>query len=153
MADIDIKGMGHVGIRVHELERSLAFYALLGFRKVVGPIGPEPVAILTHPAGVEINLVLNAPDAEVPNPLMDVEEKLPGYTHIALLCGDLDGAQAALEAAGHPLSGRMELPFGLRAIFVRDPDRNVVELDQLPDGVTLDEVHARLAKGDLDLPD
>ena len=54
-------------------------------------------------------------------------------------------------AAGHPVSGRMELPFGRRAIFVRDPDRNVVELDQLPEGLTREQVHARLASDGDDL--
>jgi lactoylglutathione lyase len=134
MAKLEISGWGHVGIRVHELERSLTFYELLGFRKVVGPIGPEPVAILIHPCGIEINLVLNAPDADVPNPLMDVPEKLPGYTHMAVTVTDLDAAEQALVAAGYPLSGRMETPVGMKAIFVRDPDRNVIELDHWPDG-------------------
>jgi len=32
---------------------------------------------------------------------------------------------------------------------VRDPDRNVIELDQLPEGVSLSRVHARLASGEL----
>ena len=113
----------------------MRFYELLGFTKVVGPVGPEPVAIITHPAGIEINLVLNAAEADVPNPLMDVEEKLPGHTHIALICADLEAAEKALAAAGYPLSGKMTLPAGMRAIFVRDPDRNVVELDWWPDDV------------------
>ena len=42
-----ITGIAHVGIRVHDLDRSRAFYELLGFEFVVGPVGPEPVAILT----------------------------------------------------------------------------------------------------------
>jgi catechol 2,3-dioxygenase-like lactoylglutathione lyase family enzyme len=67
---IPIAGMAHIGIRVHDLERCVAFYALLGFRKTAGPIGPEPVAILDHPSGVEINLVLNAPKAHEPDVLM-----------------------------------------------------------------------------------
>ena len=44
-----IKGLAHVGVRVHDLARSRAFYERLGFRLVAGPIGPEPVAILVHP--------------------------------------------------------------------------------------------------------
>jgi len=131
MPVIEVKGFAHVGIRVHDLERSLAFYELLGFTKTIGPIGPEPVAILDHPSGVELNLVLNAPSAKTPNILMDVPEKHPGITHIALLCPDVQLAQSALEAAGIPLSGgpiRLG-PHGL-AIFVRDPDGNVLELHQ-----------------------
>ena len=64
---------------MHELERSVRFYELLGFTKTAGPIGPEPVAILDHPSGVEINLVLNARSAAEPNMLMDVPEKHAGH--------------------------------------------------------------------------
>src|SRR5262252_4855016 len=85
---IPISGIAHIGIRVHDLERAVRFYALLGFTKTAGPLGPEPVAILDHPSGVELNLILNAPTAKEPNVLMDVPEKHPGITHIALLCPD-----------------------------------------------------------------
>lgn len=128
---IPIAGIAHIGIRVHDLERSAAFYALLGFKKTAGPLGPEPVAILDHPSGVEINLVLNAPNANEPNILMDVAEKHPGITHIALLCSDILAAKKTLEAAGFPLSGGpLRFETGSQAIFVRDPDRNVIELHQ-----------------------
>src|SRR5262252_4046300 len=102
---IPITGIAHIGVRVHDLERSVAFYELLGFTKTVGPIGPEPVAILDHPSGVEINLVLNAPKADEPNILMDVPEKHPGITHFALLCADIQSAKKKLETAGFALSG------------------------------------------------
>lgn len=128
---IPVTGFAHIGIRVHDMDRSVAFYALLGFVKTAGPVGPEPVAILSHPAGLELNLVLNAPNAQEPNILMDVPDKHPGITHIALLCDDLTAAQARLEAAGFPLSGGpVEFAPGARGIFVRDPDRNVIELHQ-----------------------
>jgi len=126
-----ITGIAHIGVRVHDLERSLAFYKLLGFTLTVGPIGPEPVAILDHPSGVELNLVLNAPGTDEPNILMDVPAKHPGYTHIALLVPDLDAARATLEAAGISLSGGpIQFTPTARGFFVRDPDRNVIELHQ-----------------------
>jgi len=128
---IPILGLAHIGIRVHDLERSMRFYELLGFTKSAGPIGPEPVAILDHPSGVEVNLVLNAPNATEPNVLMDVAEKHPGITHFALLCPDIMAAMQRLEAAGIPLSGGpVRFGPGAQGIFVRDPDRNVIELHQ-----------------------
>ena len=128
---VPVAGLAHLGIRVHDLARSMAFYELLGFHKTAGPIGPEPVAILRHPSGVEINLVLNAAQATAPNVLMDGPDKHPGITHFALLCHDLAAAQARLAEAGIPLSGGPQNLGGLaHAIFVRDPDRNVVELHQ-----------------------
>lgn len=128
---IPILGLAHIGIRVHDLERSVRFYELLGFSKTAGPIGPEPVAILEHPSGVEINLVLNATDPGAPNVLMDGAEKHPGITHFALLCPDIVAAKAQLEAAGIALSGGpIQFGPGAQGIFVRDPDRNVIELHQ-----------------------
>jgi|SRR5688572_5821108 len=131
MSTIPISGLAHIGIRVHDLERSVRFYEILGFTKTAGPIGPEPVAILDHPSGVEINLVLNAKEADAPNILMDVPEKHPGVTHFALLCPDIMAAKATLEAHGIALSGG-PIQFGPKAkgIFVRDPDRNVIELHE-----------------------
>lgn len=128
---IPISGLAHIGIRVHDLERSIRFYALLGFEKSVGPIGPEPVAILDHPSGVELNLILNAPNASEPNVLMDIAQKHAGITHFALLCSDIMAAKEQLDAAGFPLSGGpVRFGTGAQAIFVRDPDRNVIELHQ-----------------------
>jgi lactoylglutathione lyase len=77
-----------------------------------------------------LNLILNAPNANAPNVLMDLE-KHPGITHVALLCPDIMAANTRLEAAGIPLSGG-PVRFGAdaQAIFVRDPDRNVIELHQ-----------------------
>jgi lactoylglutathione lyase len=128
---VPILGLAHIGVRVHELERAVRFYELLGFVKTAGPLGPEPVAILDHPSGVVLNLILNASSASEPNVLMDVPEKHPGVTHFALLCPDILAAKAILEAAGAPLSGG-PVRFGpdAQAIFVRDPDRNVIELHQ-----------------------
>lgn len=128
---ITLTGIAHIGIRVHDLARSVAFYELFGFTKTAGPIGPEPVAILDHPSGIEINLVLNAKDPAAPNVLMDGPEKHPGITHIALLCPDILEAKARLEAAGIALSGGpVRFGPGAQGIFVRDPDRNVIELHQ-----------------------
>ena len=130
-APIAVTGIAHIGIRVHDLDRSVRFYALLGFRKTAGPVGPEPVAILHNDAGVEINLILNAPSSSEPNVLMDVPEKHPGITHVALLCPDIMAAKATLEAAGIALSGGpVRFGPGAQGIFVRDPDRNVIELHQ-----------------------
>jgi lactoylglutathione lyase len=128
---IPISGLAHIGIRVHDLARAAQFYELLGFTKTAGPLGSEPVAILNHPSGLELNLILNAPTASAPNVLMDLPEKHPGITHVALLCPDIMAAKTRLECAGIPLSGGpVRFSADAQAIFVRDPDRNVIELHQ-----------------------
>lgn len=126
-----ITSVAHLGLRVADLERSLAFYRVLGFELTGGPFGSEPVAILQHPSGVEINLIINAQPASAHNVLMDEAIKHAGYTHVALSCSDITRAQAELERAGISLSGGpVTFPTGHQAIFVRDPDRNVIELNQ-----------------------
>jgi lactoylglutathione lyase len=126
-----VTGFAHYGLRVADLSRSRAFYEKLGFALTIGPIGPEPVAILKHPAGIELNLVLNAHPELTDNVLMDVPEKHPGYTHVALEVSDLSQVLELLERSGIAISGGpVDFPHGARAVFVRDPDRNVVELHQ-----------------------
>jgi len=119
-----VTGLSHIGIRVHDVARTRAFYERLGFEWAWGPAGPEPVAAMTHPSGLELNLILNAKDADKPNILMDVPEKHAGITHIALAITDVAATRAALEAAGIAISGTR----GRAALFVRDPDGNVIEL-------------------------
>ena len=125
-----ITGVAHVGIRVRDLATSRAFYEGLGFEFVAGPLGPEPAAILAHPSGAVINFILNASSGSSENVLMDVPVKHPGYTHVALAVSDVDAAQRELESLGVRITeGPIEFP-GARAIFVRDPDGNVIEFNQ-----------------------
>jgi lactoylglutathione lyase len=120
----EVTGLAHIGIRVHDLDRSRAFYEKLGFTWAWGPFGPDAVAAMTHPGGLELNFIVNAPDAKRPNVLMDVPEKYPGITHVALRIADVARTKAALATAGIAISGTR----GSVALFVRDPDGNVIEL-------------------------
>ncbi len=126
-----ITGINPVGLRVRELETSRAFYEKLGFEFIVGPIGPEPVAVMLHPSGVNINFILNASEgASKENLLMDVPEKHTGFTHIALEITDRSEVVEHLEKVGIPITETVELPDGTIFFFVRDPDGNVIELHQ-----------------------
>ena len=119
-----VSGLAHIGIRVHDVARTRAFYERLGFEWAWGPAGPEPVAAMTHPSGLELNFILNGNAAKAPNILMDVPEKHAGITHIALKIKDVAATKAALTTAGIAISGTR----GNAALFVRDPDGNVIEL-------------------------
>ncbi|HVJ14127.1 MAG TPA: VOC family protein [Polyangiaceae bacterium] len=125
---ISVKAIDHVGIRVADPERAIAFYAKLGF-ELVWRGGPEPVAILKNTAGVELNLILNGVPHESRNVLMDVPTKWPGYTHMALqVSSSIDDLVAKLGELGIAISGGpLRLGEGM-ALFVRDPDGNVIEL-------------------------
>ena len=75
---IAIERVDHIGIRVRDLERALAFYRALGFTLAHRAVGDD-VAIVRNEHGVELNLIFNAnagdPDSNI---LMDVPDKFPG---------------------------------------------------------------------------
>ena len=126
-----ISRINHVGLRVRDLATSRAFYEKLGFEFIVGPIGPEPVAVMEHPAGININFILNSSsDASDVNILSDVPERHAGFTHIALEINDRASVLEHLAAEGIEITETVELPDGTVFFFVRDPDRNVIEFHQ-----------------------
>lgn len=126
-----ITRINHVGLRVRDLETARAFYEKLGFEFIVGPIGPEPVAVMEHPTGININFILNASeDASDKNLLMDVSEKHTGFTHIALEITDRQEVKQHLESVDISITETVELPDGTVFFFIRDPDGNVIELHQ-----------------------
>jgi lactoylglutathione lyase len=128
-----IFGINHVGIRVTYLEKARKFYEQLGFEFIIGPIGPEPVAIVEHPSGVNINFILNADSGINENILMDVPDRHPGYTHMALDVTDIETVEATIKNLGIEITeGPLTLPDGSVMLFIRDQDRNVIEFHQRP---------------------
>lgn len=124
----EITRINHVGLRVRDMNVSREFYEKLGFEFIVGPVGPEPVAIVEHPCGVNINLILNASeDASPKNVLMDYDQKNTGYTHIALEITDAESVLEQLQSHGIEITETVEYG-GAYFFFVRDPDGNVIEL-------------------------
>jgi lactoylglutathione lyase len=125
---MDIQQVDHIGIRVSDEAKALAFYRQLGFGLAYRAEG-APVIIVRNAQGVEINFIVNgAPPPEGKNILMDVSEKHPGYTHVALRVASISKAVAELEALNIEITeGPVRLGNGL-SVFIRDPDRNVIEL-------------------------
>jgi lactoylglutathione lyase len=122
----------HIGIRVSDEARALAFYAALGFTESARFARYEANEMLSAD-GVRINLIFNG--ARLPqahNVLLDAPIKVPGMTHPAFVVDDLETLQAWLAEAGivitegpHPIGPRRV------ALFIRDPDGNVLEFNQL----------------------
>ena len=123
----EITRINHVGLRVRDLAVARAFYEKLGFEFLGGPMGPEPVAIMEHPSGVNINFILNASsDASPTNLLMDESTKHTGLTHIALEIDDAETVKHQLDGHGIAITETVEYD-GAIFFFVRDPDGNVIE--------------------------
>jgi lactoylglutathione lyase len=134
---LTIEKFDHVGIRISEKAVSVAFYQTLGF-SLIADAGFEqghPIIMRNKASGVTINLLgpstssTSSTSSSGTNVLMDLDEKHPGYTHMALRVASMEETKAFLQEEGIPTTGSFSFG-GLTAVFIRDPDRNVIELDE-----------------------
>jgi len=126
---IAIEKVDHLGIRITDRTRALAFYATLGFR-IEHEVVFDAVIIIKNAANVELNLIVNGVDnTGGKNILMDVPDKHPGLTHVAFRVADIKATIAALKENDIKITqGPVTFGDGHVSVFVRDPDRNVIEL-------------------------
>jgi lactoylglutathione lyase len=122
----------HIGLRVADRERSLAFYTALGY-EVVGSVPETPIGHLT---------MLKLPDddfvtIELVHDPSRVEADLgTGLSHLVIKVESMDATVAALD--GHGIE--VETPTSpdgsddFRTAMVTDPDSNRIELVQWPAG-------------------
>jgi lactoylglutathione lyase len=141
---IDVRKIDHIGIRVREKQRSIAFYADLGFALIVdtGFESGHPV-MMEHPCGIVLNLLGPSTIEKDENILMDIEHHFAGYTHMALKIGSLVDAEKYFAEKGIEITGRFSFK-DMNSVFIRDPDRNVIEFDEYPG----DDPASRLTSAD-----
>jgi catechol 2,3-dioxygenase-like lactoylglutathione lyase family enzyme len=147
-----IRGVHHVAISTPDLERLAAFYVdVIGFVPVMST-GWENRPIVDRIIGVEGSAarqqMLQAGNAHLElfeysspvgasaNPDRSPDDH--GYTHFCLDVTDIDAEYERLRTAGmsfhSPPPTREELGNGsIRAIYARDPDGNIVELQEILD--------------------
>lgn len=126
---LNIKSINHIGIRVSDKLRSVTFYEKLGFKFIIdhGFNQGHPV-VMQHSSGVTLNILGFATENIGENILMDIDKQYSGYTHIALTVDSLQKAKKFLSNQNIQETGSFSFG-GMSAIFFRDPDRNVIELD------------------------
>lgn len=124
----------HVGIRVTDRNRAQEFYMRLGFRLDPDEESPRGKSCgLINDAGARINLIYNGQRPPDGNVLLDVPDKWPGYTHAAFIVDDLDELVTWLNQQEIRITeGPSVFGHGRRKVcFIRDPDGNVIEFDQM----------------------
>ena len=131
---MQIQGYDHVGIRVSDRERALDFYGRLGFA-LDTDFSNDGVAEVVAADGTRINLIFNGvaqPNAH--NLLLDEPVKLPGYTHAAFIVDRLDELIGWARRDGVEIT-EGPVDWGRRTTcFIRDPDGNVLEFNELKPG-------------------
>ena len=122
----------HVGLRVSDLERSLAFYTAVGYA-VIGTVEGTPFGSLTMlqlPGDDHVTIELVHDPAQG-----DVGPGL-GINHLVIQVDSLDAARAELAARGIEPS-EVEYPGGAAGpatCWITDPDGYRIEVVQWPQG-------------------
>ena len=125
---LEISNFDHIGIRISDRDISVAFYELLGFEMIAdGGFDAGHPLVMLHPSGININLLGPATAKPGENILMDEKPKYPGITHLAVKVKDADATEDFVNENGIAITGRRDFR-GTKTIFIRDPDRNVLEL-------------------------
>jgi catechol 2,3-dioxygenase-like lactoylglutathione lyase family enzyme len=139
-----VKRIDHVSFTVGDVDASASFYEQLGYRRTkrfvsAGPQVDEAAQIdhadmeiqwLEHPAG--------APMLELIRYIKHPAERAAhnskvGAAHLCLAVEDLLQAYAELSEAGVEFNSEPNTDdFGMRWVYSRDPDGNVLELVQDP---------------------
>ena len=127
---ITIDRVDHIGIRVADVDRAIAFYNLFGF-ETMREAENDDVVVMRNSKDVEINIIFNANNTnDNNNILMDVPDKYPGFTHVAFRVDSIAKTVAALHENNIEIT-QGPVAFGLDghvSVFLRDPDRNTLEL-------------------------
>lgn len=154
-----INGAHHISLSTADMDRFLGFYhGLLGlpllhdgwmepgnsdFETIVGLKDTRVRVARLAVGNIQIEIFQYAEPVPAPG-----EEKRPcdvGIRHIAFDVTDIDGEYARLSAAGVPFFSPPQSigNFGIRSAYLRDPDGNIVELQEIFPGGVLDKSFIR----------
>ncbi|CAA0235785.1 hypothetical protein ABKPCSM17A_02332 [Acinetobacter baumannii] len=129
---IKLLAYDHVGIRVSNKQKALSFYQSLGFIETASFPDYEANEMMSE-HGVRINLIFNGSShLKSQNVLHDSPVKLPGITHPAFIVDDIGKLKNWLNTNSiHITEGPKAIGPRRIALFIRDPDGNVLEFNQL----------------------
>src|SRR5262249_41346474 len=150
-----VAAVGPIGITVHDMDRSIAFYRdVLGFEPVSdveiagaeferlqGVFGSRARIVRLRLVHEEIELTEYLAPRGRPVPL-DSRSNDRWFQHVAIVVSDMDRVYATLRHhnAAHASSGPQRLPDwnpqagGIKAFYFKDPDGHTLEVLSFPPG-------------------
>jgi lactoylglutathione lyase len=138
--------LGHVALRVNDLDASLDFYARLGFPEFLRlneEDGSPWICYLRITDDSFLELFPGADGSKVPN------SRRPGVNHLCLTTEDIEAAEAHLKRVGVALEAPRNPNRGVdcnRGMWVVDPDGNRIEIMEMaPDCIQFEALKAMAA--------
>ena len=118
------KELNHVSITVTDVAKAREFYTgLLGLQEIPRPAFDFPGIWYGLGNGLALHIILND---QLVRPAVEREKIVARYPHFALWTEDADATARRVEELGLPCRDVVSGPTGLRQIFVKDPDGNMV---------------------------
>jgi catechol 2,3-dioxygenase-like lactoylglutathione lyase family enzyme len=98
----------HLGVAVRDIQRSINFFAKIGFFASLIRPPSNTVTIMQNSAGLELHLFQADNDLIEPekNVLMDFDiKKYPGHTHACFSVSSVEGCREYLQSEGLTITG------------------------------------------------
>jgi len=119
------KQLSHVSVTVTDVAKARDFYTgLLGLTEIARPAFDFPGIWYSLGGDLQLHIILND---QLVRPAVERETIQARYPHFALWTDDADETARTIEERGLPCRDVVSGPTGLRQIFVKDPDGNMVE--------------------------
>ena len=117
--------VSHASITVTDVEKARDFYTgVLGFTEIARPAFDFPGIWYGLGGDLQLHIILND---QLVRPAVERETIVARYPHFALWTDDCDATAAKIGALGLPCRDVVSGPTGLRQVFVKDADGNMVE--------------------------
>ena len=119
------KQFTHVSVTVTDVAKAREFYSdTLGFQEIPRPAFNFPGIWYSLGGDLQLHIILND---RLVRPAVERETIVARYPHFALWTDDCDETAAKINALGLPTRDVISGPTGLRQVFVKDPDGNMIE--------------------------
>jgi catechol 2,3-dioxygenase-like lactoylglutathione lyase family enzyme len=119
------KHMSHVSITVTDIQKTRDFYTgTLGFQEIPRPAFDFPGIWYSLGGDLQLHIILND---QIVRPAVEREQIIARYPHFAVWTDDCDATAARIGELGLATRDVISGPTGLRQVFVKDPDGNMVE--------------------------
>ena len=119
------KQFTHVSVTVTDVAKAREFYTdTLGFQEIARPAFNFPGIWYSLGGDLQLHIILND---ELVRPAVEREKIEARYPHFALWTDDCDTTAERIGQLGLVCRDVFSGPTGLRQVFVKDPDGNMVE--------------------------